>query len=168
MRRYGLRFLVAILTFGLGVALSLALGLFRVQDTKISYGWSGRTSCSKKFRLARPALAPLPAVPPIDIEVSHPLRLVYFGGPNSRGRELEMEILLENRSKKTVSEYSLSAVRVSIADGKVDQTTFEWSSDVMLQPGESRFINLPRDAEGLVLRVSKVTFQDGSTWTNSR
>jgi len=79
-----------------------------------------------------------------------------------------MEILLENRSKKTVSEYSLSAVRVSIADGKVDQTTFEWSSDVMLQPGESRFINLPRDAEGLVLRVSKVTFQDGSTWTNSR
>ena len=42
MRRYGVRFLVAVLTFGLGVALSFvlgAVGLFGAQRQKNSHHW---------------------------------------------------------------------------------------------------------------------------------
>jgi hypothetical protein len=165
MRRYGLRFLVAILTFGIGVALSLALGLFRVPDTKIaSFEWSGRTSCSKKFRLARPA------VPPVDIELSDPLRLLHFGTTpdSSRQAELRRQFLVENTSEKTVTGYLISGERIWKTTEKERHNFFDWSSNDLLKPGESRAFTIPPHAEGLSLRVIKVTFQDGSTWTNPR
>lgn len=159
MRRYAVRFLVAVLTFGIGVALSLALGLFRVQNTKFSHGeWTPRSSCSKKFRVARPAFVQ------IDSELGDPLKLVYLGSTP----EHRMQFLVENRRHQTISGYSITAERIWEVHGRESETGFNWTLDGALQPGESRRIVLPRNADGVSLRVAKVTFQSGFTWINPR
>ena len=97
MRRYAVRFLVAILTFALGVALSLALGLFKPQEIKITETWSKRPPCPKKFRVARPAFLT------IDSEASDPLKLIYLGESPDR----RMKFLVENRKDQTISGFSI-------------------------------------------------------------
>ena len=159
MRRYAVRFLVAILTFALGVALSLVFGLFKPREIKFAETWSKRPPCPKKFRTARPAFLT------IDSEASDPLKLIYLGESPDR----RMKLLVENRKDQTISGFSIRGNEIWGTDGQVGRTVFDWSSEDYLRPGESRSITTSaRDAEALSLRISTVTFQSGFTWINPR
>ena len=159
MRRYAVRFLVAILTFGLGVALSLVLGLFKPHKVFVSEVTWSRPPCPKKFQVARPELLT------IDTQLSDPLRVAYLGETED-GR---MRFLIENRRDQTISGYSIRGDRIWGSDGYAGPTVFEWNSSDVLRPGETRSITtVARGGDALSLRVTTVTFQSGFTWINPR
>ena len=163
MRRYAVRFLVAVLTFGIGVALSLAFGLFRVQETR-TYFREYRPSCrEKKFRVARPAFLN------VDSVSTDPLGLVYLGTtPDiTHVDQARMRFAVGNRSQKTISGYWIKTNGIWKTEGKPVKG-FEWTAFEILEPGDTSTITLPGNAEGSSLRVAQVTFKDGSTWTNPR
>ena len=160
MRRYAVRVVVAILTFGLGVAFSLLIGLFKPHEIRVNETWSKRRPpCPKKLRVVRPAFLT------IDSEASDPLKLIYLGeSPDHR-----MKFLIENRRDQMVSGFSLKGNEIWGTTGQAGKTVFDWSSEDFLRPGESRLITTSaRGAEALSLRVSAVTFQSGFTWINPR
>jgi hypothetical protein len=161
MRRYAVRFLVAILTFGLGVTLSLVFGLFKPQpreEFNNAVLTVRRTSCGREFRVVRPAFIT------IDNELSDPVKLVYLGETPER----RMQLSIENRRDQAITGYSISAERIWGPDNRRGSANFSWTSNVVMEPGEWRSIELPRDSDGLLLRVSNVTFQSGFTWNNPR
>lgn len=159
MRRYAVRFLVALLTFALGVTLSLVFGLFKPQEIKIADTWSRRPPCTKKFQVTRPALLT------IDTQASDPVKLVYLGETPDR----RMKFLIENQRDQTISGYSIRGNEMWGPDGKPGPTVFEWHSADFLRPGETRSVTTTvRGADALSLRVPTVTFQSGFTWINPR
>jgi hypothetical protein len=160
MRRYAVRILVALLTFGLGVALSLVFGFFKPRQVFVSdVTWSRRPPCRKQFQVARPEFVTT------DTQLSDPLKLVYLG-ETSDGR---MRFLIENRRDQTILGYSIRGDRIWGSDGQPGLTLFEWHSGDLLGPGETRsIITAPRTADAVSLRVSTVTFQSGFTWINPR
>ncbi len=159
MRRYAVRFLVAILTFALGVAFSLVFGLFKPRAITVSETWSRRPPCPKQFRVSRPSFLT------VDTQMGDPLKLVYLG-ETSDGR---MRFLVENRRDQTISGYSIRGDRMWGSDVNPGATIFEWSSDHFLRPGETRSITTAaRGAEAVSFRVATVTFQSGFTWINPR
>ena len=164
MRRYAVRFLVAVLTFGIGVALSLAFGLFRVQETRLDIREFRHSSgCPKKFRVARPAFLN------VDSQSTDPLGLVYLGtSPDiTGGDQVRMRFAVGNRSEKTISGYWIKANQIWKSEGQPFKG-FEWTAFEMLEPGDTNQISLPGNAEGAAIRVYQVTFKDGSIWTNPR
>ena len=167
MRRYVVRFLVAVLTFGIGVALSLALGLVKFKDThSVQRNWS-RKDCPKRFRVARPAFLT------VDSLATDPLKLVYLGTSEdaSRGDEVRMRFSVANNSGKTITGYWIAAREIWDSKGKsasLSSRGLDWTAVEVLEPGDYSYISLPRNAEGASLRVTKVSFQDGSSWTNPR
>ena len=160
MRRYVVRFLVAVLTFGLGVALTLVFGLFKFSDTKSVHRQFSPRDCPKRFRVARPAFLT------VDTQSTDPLRLVYVGSPN--GDDQRMRFAVGNSSDKTISSYWIIAREIWKTNGESKGKNLEWTAFEVLEPGATSTISLPRSADGSSLRVAKVTFQDGSTWTNPR
>ena len=165
MRRYAVRFIVAVLTFGLGVALSLAFGIFRAKETRFDVRQYRRSpDCPKKFRVARPAFLS------VDTQSSDPLVLVYVGtSPDmTRGDQARMRFSIGNRSEKTISQYSITASEIWKTEGKSNEKGFDWTAFEILEPGDTNTITLPGIAEGASLRVTKVTYKDGSIWTNPR
>ena len=160
MRRYAVRFLVAVLTFGLGVALSLVFGLIKPRENFVSeVTWTRRPPCPKKFRVARPEFLT------IDTQLSDPLKVSYLG-ETPEGR---MKFLVENRRDQTISEFSIRADRMWGSDRYPGPPVFEWISGEFLRPGETRLITtVARGPEAVSLRVSTVTFQSGFTWINPR
>jgi hypothetical protein len=161
MRRYAVRFLVAILTFALGVALSLALGLFKPREIKIADTWSRKPPCRKNFRVHRPDFVR------VDTELADPLKLVYLG-ETTDGR---MKFLVENRRDQTVTGLTITGNWIWGVNGTEGQQVFEWSAANFdsLRPGESRSITtFQRAHNGLLLRTAAVTFQSGFTWVNPR
>ena len=164
MRRYAVRFLVAVLTFGIGVALSLAFGLFRVQETRLDIREFRHSSgCPKKFRVSRPAFLN------VDSQSTDPLGLVYLGtSPDiTGGDQVRMRFAVGNRSEKTISGYWIKANQIWKSEGQPFKG-FEWTAFEMLEPGDTNQISLPGNAEGAAIRVYQVTFKDGSVWTNPR
>jgi hypothetical protein len=160
MRRYAVRFLVAVLTFGIGVALSLVFGLFRVRETTTSYILESRRGCPKQFKLsASPVFT-------IDSERSDPLRLTYLGATSDSRYPLahQQEFRVENTTGNTIVGYSVSGERI----GQKGATFFDWTSNRVLLPGESEKVVLPANAEGLLVRVNQVTYQSGFSWINPR
>lgn len=163
MRRYVVRFLVAVLTFAIGVSLSLALGLFKFSDTRsVQRNW-GRKDCPKRFRVARSALIS------VDSQHADPLKLVYLGTTeDGRGNELRMRFSVVNNSDKTITGYGITANEIWEISGKAGPRGLEWGAFEVLEPGEEGTISLPRSAEGASLRIGRVNFQDGSIWMNPR
>ena len=161
MRRYGVRFLVAVLTFGLGVALSFALGLLRVPHTRISHRWSDSGSC-RKFSRVKPVL------PTVDSHPDDPLRLIHLEAA-SRSETGGTRFLVENKSNKTITSYQVSGERRWRAEGRSVENLADSTASVFLEPGESSYLSPPRSVDGgLRLRVLWVAFQDGSRWINPR
>jgi hypothetical protein len=160
MRRYAVRFLVAVLTFALGVALSLVLGLFKPAARVLPYSetWS-RPPCPKQFRVARPEFLT------IDTQPGDPVKLTYSGEtPDGR-----LIFMVENRRDQIISEYSIRADRMWGSNEHPNPVVFEWISGESLAPGETRFITtVRRGPEAVSLRVATVTFQSGFTWINPR
>jgi len=166
MRRYAVRFLVAVLTFGIGVALSLAFGLFRVHETtRLTFReYRHSRDCPKKFRVARPAFLN------VDSQSTDPLGLVYLGTTpdiTGGGDQVRMRFAVGNRSEKTISGYWIKANQIWKSEGQPFKG-FEWTAFEILEPGDTNQISLPGNAEGSAIRVYQVTFKDGSTWTNPR
>ena len=164
MRRYAVRFLVAVLTFGIGVTLSLAFGLFRVQETRLIdlREYSRSRDCPKKFRLARPAFLN------VDSHSTDPLGLVYLGtSADITPGDQVLRFAVGNRSEKTITGYWIKANEIWKTDGKPARG-LEWNAFEILEPGDTSTISVPGNAEGSSLRVFQVTFKDGSTWTNPR
>lgn len=164
MRRYVVRFLVAVLTFAIGVSLSLALGLFKFSDTRsVQRNWE-RKDCPKRFRVARSTILW------VDAQHADPLKLVYLGTTEdtSRGNEVRMRFSVVNNSDKTITGYGIAAREIWNTSSKSDPKDLEWTAFEILEPGEVSSISLPRDAEGNSLRVDRVNFQDGSIWMNPR
>ena len=164
MRRYAVRFLVAVLTFGIGVVLSLAFGLFTVRDTAfVNREWSRPKSCSERYRLAQRTKS---AFIHVDTRHTDPVIFAYLGTSQdaSRGDEVRMRFSVENNSDKTVSSYWITASEIK--DGV--RKGLDWTAFEVLEPGQTSTISLPPDAEGSSLRVARVSFQDGSTWINPR
>jgi hypothetical protein len=165
MRRYAVRFLVAVLTFGIGVALSLAFGLFRVQETtRVTFReYRHSRDCPKKFRVARPAFLN------VDSQSTDPLGLVYLGtAPDiTGGDQVRMRFAVGNRSEKTISGYWIKANEIWKSEGQ-PFNGIEWTAFEMLEPGDTNQISLPGNVEGAAVRVYQVTFKDGSIWTNPR
>jgi len=159
MRRYAVRFAVAVLTFGIGIALSLALGLFKPHQFHSDFVYVRRSSCSRQMRQVRPVLVT------VDSEAGDPVKLIFLGSRPDR----QLEFSLENQRDQVVSGYTLTGERMWTShSAEGENTTFNFRSFEMLGPEESRTISLPPAAEGMKLRVGTVTFQSGFTWINSR
>ena len=165
MRRYVVRFIVAVLTFGLGVALSLVFGLFKSSDTRVEVGrWTTVKDCPKRFLVARPSFLT------VDTQSTDPLRLVYVGSPDglSHGEGMRMQFAVGNSSEKTITGYWISAAEIWEKEPGRPRKGLDWAAFQVLEPGETSTISLPRNTDGSSLRVTKVTFQDGSIWINPR
>lgn len=164
MRRYVVRFLVAILTFGLGVGLSLAFGLFKFQNTHFGHRDWKRTDCPQKVRLDHASFLT------VDNNAQDPLRLVYLGyarGLNS-GEGLRMRFAVTNRSDKVVSGFSITASDSGETKTNSEAMDLDWTALEVLEAGETSTISLPRHAQASSLRVAKVNFANGSVWINPR
>jgi hypothetical protein len=164
MRRYAVRFLVAVLTFGIGVALSLAFGLFKFQNTKFEVReWKRSKACPKGF-VARPAFVT------VDSQPADPVKLVYLGTISDRSRweGNQIRLSIENRSDKTVSQYLLNGRKIWQTSEKAGNSFQDHSFIGVLNAGESRLMTLPHGSEGMSYSLVMVRFEDGSTWTNSR
>jgi hypothetical protein len=163
MRRYAVRSLVAVLTFSLGVAFSLFLGLFKFQEFKPAGTFTLSSGCGAK-RVSRPAFLK------VDSEYGDPLKLSYLGPSPDHG----MRLLVENRRDQTISGFSLSGKRLWTDHGTGGETAFSWNSDGVwnsgrvLRAGETLTINLPRNTDGISVLVDEVTFESGFTWINPR
>jgi hypothetical protein len=165
MRRYGVRILVAVLTFGLGVVFSFVfgttVGVFNARETKKSHNW-GRRDCPKKLRNQ--------ILVPLDIQniPNAPLRLVDLGpAPNaSSPNEHLIRLSVENESNNTITAFVLRGEKVWASSGaSVGQ--LEDVTTVLLRPGGSSVVYLVNDNETAVsMKVSQVQFQDGSVWNN--
>ncbi len=164
MRRYAVRVLVAVLTFALGVAFSLFLGLFRLQESTFADTYTLSSNCGRAKRVSRPAFLK------VDSEYGDPLKLSYLGPSADHG----MRLLVENRRDQTISGFSLSGKRLWTDRGTAGETAFSWNSDgvwnssSVLRPGETLVINLPRNTDGISVLVDEVTFESGFTWINPR
>jgi hypothetical protein len=165
MRRYAVRFIVAVLTFAIGVALSLAFGLFRSKETTINVREYRRSpDCPKRFRVTRPSFLS------VDSQSADPLVLVYLGStPDiTHGNEVRMRFTVGNRTDKTISGYWISANEIWKSQGQTTAKGFDWTAFEVLEPGETNTISLPGIPEGASVRVARVTYRDGSTWDNPR
>lgn len=164
MRRYGVRILVAVLTFGLGVALSFVLGgfgVFSTRQTTKPQNW-GRRDCPKKFRSQ--LLVPIA----INNQADAPLRLVDLGPTFNTDSPHEhfIRVSAQNESSRTITGFVLRGEKVLPSNGVSVGEFVDFNSDV-LEPGQSRVIHLLNDNEMAVsLAVSQVKFLDGSTWNN--
>jgi hypothetical protein len=164
MRRYAVRSLVAVLTFSIGVAFSLFLGLFKFQESKFGDTFTISSNCGRGRRVSRPAFLK------VDSEYGDPLKLSYLGPSPDHG----MRLLVENRRDQTISGFSLSGKRLWTDHGTAGETAFSWNSDGVwnsggvLRPGETLTINLPRNTDGISVLVDEVTFESGFTWINPR
>ena len=163
MRRYGVRILVAVLTFGLGVAFSFVLGgfgLFSARETKKSQNW--RRDCPKKVRTQ--------VLVPLDIQnvPNAPLKLVDLGpAPDSSSpNEHLIRVSAKNESDSTITAFVLRGEKVWASNGtRLGQ--LEDVTTVLLRPGGSSVVYLVNDNETAVsMKVSQVQFQDGSVWNN--
>ena len=157
MRRYAVRILVAVLTFAIGVAFSLFLGLFKFQEVKPT-GWTLSNGCGRAKVVSRPAFLR------VDSELSDPLKLSYLGPSSGEG----MKLLVENRSDQTISGFSLTGKRLWSRHGREGETSFNWNRDGELAPGHTQLIELPQNTEGLSVLVNEATFESGFTWINPR
>lgn len=158
MRRYAVRVLVAVLTFGIGVAFSLFLGLFRFQEFKSADTFTFSSGCRKAKAVSRPAFLR------VDSELGDPLKLSYLGPTSGSG----MKLLVENRRDQTISGFSLTGKRIWSRHGREGETSFSWNADRLLAPGDTQLIELPANTEGLSVLVNEVTFESGFTWINPR
>ena len=159
MRRYAVRFAVAVLTFGIGLVLSLTLGIFKPRQFHSDIVYVRRSSCSRQVRQVRPVFIN------VESEVGDPLKIVYLG-PTA---DHQLELLLENQRQQVISGYTLSGEREWATHSQEgENSTFNLKSDGILGANESRTIFLPPTAEGMRLRVGTVTFQSGFTWINQR
>jgi len=159
MRRYAVRFAVAVLTFAIGIGLSLILGLFKPQQFKSELVYAHRPSCARQFR---PVRAPFVTV---DSEVGDPLKLVYLGETTDG----KMDFTVTNLRQQAISGYSLTSESIWRPHSREgNKATFSFTSSEDLEAGESRSIQVPRRMDGLKIRVSTVTFQSGFTWINQR
>jgi hypothetical protein len=77
-----------------------------------------------------------------------------------------MSFSVANNSDKTITGYWITASGSWEANGK--SRDLEWTAFEVLEPGEASTISLPRNAEASSLRVARINFRDGSTWTNPR
>lgn len=165
MRRYGVRILVAVLTFGLGVALSFVLGafgIFSARETKKSHNW--RRDCPKKVKTQ--VLVPLQ----IHNIPNAPLRLVDLGPVrnSSSPNEHMIRLSVENESNNTITAFVLRGEKVWASNG-ASLGQLEDVTTVLLRPGGSSVVYLANDNETAVsMKVSQVQFQDGSVWNNPR
>lgn len=160
MRRYGVRILVAVLTFLLGVALSFGLGLFRVRETHHHQHWRSKRERPKLFVQTHNH----PFV--IYNDGNAPLQLTYLGPTSETAYQQEqmLQILVENRSNQTISSFSLGGERFGSSFELVDGKT-----NMFLGPGQSHLSLLPNNAGSRTeLWLSQVEFQDRSTWSNPR
>lgn len=165
MRRYGVRILVAVLTFLLGVAFSFGFGLFRVRETrhkshKSHWSWSDCPKRSVEKTYQHPFT--------VYNSETAPLRLTFLGPTleTVNQREQMLRVLVENVSRQTVSGYSLAGERSwrYNRDGE-----FINLKHALLRPGQSEMNLVPNNSERRVdLWLSHVQFQDGSIWNNPR
>ncbi|HEU4508189.1 MAG TPA: hypothetical protein VFR78_08130 [Pyrinomonadaceae bacterium] len=164
MRRYAVRVLVAVLTFGIGVAFSLFLGLFKFQEHRSAETFVYSKGCPKTRAVSRPAFVK------VDSEYGDPLKLSYLGPTSDSG----LKLLVENRRDQTILGFSVSGKRLWSRHGSEGETAFSWNFDGfsnsgrVLRPGETYTINLPPNTEGLSVLVDEVTFESGFTWINPR
>jgi hypothetical protein len=163
MRRYGVRILVAVLTFLLGVAFSFGLGLFRANETRHKERSRWKRDCPKSF-VQKEYSTPFT----VYNHETAPLRLTFLGPTfDTRGhREQMLQVLVENISRQTVTGYSIGGERSwKQADARpIAETKFG-----LLSPGQSGMAYVSSSNEGRAeLWLSRVDFQDGSTWNNPR
>ena len=165
MRRYGIRVLVAVLTFALGLALSFALGLFRGPLARFSHKWSESRSCRKEFRLAKPSVLT------VDSQLNEPLQVTPLGATlhSDMAENSGVRLLIQNRSNKTITDYAIGAERSWRESGKSGVSFFDSTGNLRLEPGESQTITLHRAVDSrFLVRVESVGFEDGSRWNNPR
>lgn len=162
MRRFAVRFLVALLTFGIGVSLSLAFGLFKFSNPKFLH--KTERECWRESLKARAAFIT------VDSHHTDPLKLAHLGSRDDmfRGHETRMRFLVRNNSDRTITGFQITANEMWDANSSRRARNLDWSASQILGPGEISTISLPREAEGRLVRVAKVSFQDGAPWINPR
>lgn len=161
MRRYSVRFLVALLTFGIGVALTLVFGLIAGKHRRVDARRWEFSSCRRQIRLLRPPFLS------IDSQPNEPLKISYLGAAPDRfdAGKVRMRFLVENRSDQTVSAYSVTCKKGWGANKVGEEAVVAWYSNDVLRPGESQSITFSWEAdEALTLRLETARFQNGSAW----
>ena len=164
MRRYGVRILVAVLTFGLGVVFSFVfgttVGFVSFREAKKSHNW--RRDCPKKVKTQ--------VLVPIDIQnvPNAPLRLLDLGpAPDSSSpNEHLIRLSAVNDSRTTITAFVLRGEKVWASNG-ASLGQLQDVTTVVLRPGGSSVVYLLNDNETAVsMKVSQVQFLDGSVWNN--
>ena len=160
MRRYGVRFLVALLTFGIGLALSSLLGvfgLFRTAHEPLRV-FVSKPRCPKKESVRTQVR--------VQSYEAEPILLSYVKAPLStaeRGND-EVVVLIENRSGKTITSYHIAGSK-TLTGRPGHDTTLDQTGSVILKPGQSLPVILPPVFNtAAMLQVARVEFEDGTTW----
>jgi hypothetical protein len=164
MSRYVVRFLVAVLTFSIGIALSLALGLLTPRAHKAG-GFYLSTSCGRHLGQFSPLLAN-PSDGPLG------LRFVSTVVDLKDQDKLLVTLRVHNSGNREITGYTISCGREGASNRQAPLPVFlgtpriGWE-DISLEEGATRFVTVRCDVDQFLnLRVESVNFGDGSTWNN--
>jgi len=177
MRRYLVRFAVAVLTFAIGVSISIALGLFKPSFQSRDYAYHERRGCGRRAVQVQAIQVP----EPVAVEV--PVRRGVLFANNLPNQPLNVQILsseaiptdslkrqarllVENRSSQRVDSFVVSWETRSSG---VLQQRGSVNSNTVLQPGASDILTVDYEGgESLSIQVTSVVFANGSHWTWER
>jgi hypothetical protein len=171
MRRYFIRFAVAVLTFVVGVALSLALGIFKPNTQNGGLAFQSRRGCGKRFMQPPRVVAEGSGSRVMSIENTpdEPLRLSYVSTESTAFGDSEkrmVRFLVENSSSLAVESYS---VQWKSSSGSNEREHGFIVTGRSLQPGASEVITVTRNAaDSMWISIYSITFSNGSKWNNPK
>jgi hypothetical protein len=163
-QRYIIRFLVAVLTFIIGLMLSAVLGLFHSPATKVPpvtshHRWSEFT--------------PSPLLS-IETQQNGPLKLLYSSTSidTADANKRQVHFVVENTSRDNIKAYTISYSSSCRSDTKgAEGAVFVQakSQKEIFKAGELQTVTIECDADRMLsLWIASAEFVDGSHWSNGQ
>jgi hypothetical protein len=168
MHRYFVRFLVAALTFVVGVVIS-AVPIFHSTTNQEVVRDGKRRPCPKRTVLLADLQDSSPSIPPVAVTINNspaePLRLRYLSSnldPSDSG-SLVVQLLIENQSGQDIGGYAIDYH----TDGSAGGNSRSTERSALLLPGASRIVAIRCNSSGRIqVWPAYADFSDGSRWVS--
>ena len=172
MYRYGIRSLVALLTFAIGLLISAVPNL--VNRSKVVAVRARHSSCHRKMEYVPSPVIAMGDVPSpvmsIDTQPNEPLKILYLStsqDPDDSNKR-QVDFLVENRSDRDIKGFTVNyrSSWTSNTKGGGGGVSVEANPEVQVfRTGDSKVVRINCDADQvLTVWLNSTEFADGSHW----